>query len=105
MPKKTYTLECQRSIPGQGCVPCEPHQASRIVILEVTVVPAKGGRPRQRISRNFRMFYGAGGLAEAREMIDRLTRGTLPRPKTPGIWGRSCTQAEYNDIMSRRNGA
>jgi hypothetical protein len=101
MARRTYTLEPQRLVTGRGYVACEPHAAARIVILEITSVPAKGGRKPYRITRKAGEFFGPGALARATERLATLTRGTAARPaRDRGIWGRSLTTAEYNAAIT-----
>ena len=102
MTKRTYTLEPQRLEPGRGYVLCEPHQAARVVLLEISSFPPKAGRRRYRISRNFAVFYGAGALARAQAQLDTLTRGTAPAPKERKIWGRSLTTEEYENAIRQQ---
>lgn len=100
MARKTYTIEHQRLQPGKGYQPCEPHQASRIVLLEITLIPATKGRHPQRITRKLQEFYGAGAAKRAAEQLAICTRGASPRPKERRIWGRSLTQLEYNEAVA-----
>lgn len=104
MSRRTYTIEPQRLLAGSGYIPCEPHQASRIVILEITIIPPRGGRKRQhRIIKKVDEFHGAEALQRATERLGLLTRGTNPRPKSVKIWGRSLTRLEYDEVIATRS--
>jgi hypothetical protein len=104
MSNRTYTLEPQRLIEGKGYVACEQHRASRIVIVEVTKVPAKQGRRSYFIRRNHQIYSGSAMLLRARQDLDVLVRGTKRRdePKSGKIWGRSLTIKEYDAVMNRK---
>lgn len=102
MAKTTYTLEPQRLISGRGYVPCEPHQACRVVIWKITSIPSSKGRRAYRQQRIVANFSGAGAMTLAREEIARLT-GKTKKPEQPrSIWGRSLTLKEFNEVISRR---
>ena len=97
MTRRTYTLEPQRLEPGKGYVPCEPHQAARVAILEISSFPAKSGRRPYRVTKLHSTFYGAAALNRARETLAGLVRrAESGKPKAKKIWGRSLTTAEYN---------
>jgi hypothetical protein len=101
MTRRTYTLQPERLKAGQGYVPCEPHQASRVVVRETTLVPGRAGRKPYRITRTLETFYGSGMMLAARATLDRLTCRTKPKPTKRGIYARSLTIAEYDEVMRR----
>jgi hypothetical protein len=70
-----------------------------VVIKQITCVPLKAGRKRQRIERIHATFYGSGMMLSARATLDSLTARSAPRPKERKLWGRSLTLAEYNEVM------
>ncbi len=96
MTRRSFTLEPQRLVPDAGYRPCEPHQACRVVIKEITIVPASKGRRSYRIEKNHAIFCGSGMMLRARLELDVLIRGTNPRPRpTSEPWGRSLGLAQY----------
>lgn len=98
MSRRSYTIEPQRLEPRRGYVPCLPHQAARIIVLEVTVVPPKHGRKQYRISKTVAQFSGQGAMQRAQDEVARLTRGTNGRPRGKVI-ARSLTRAEYDAVV------
>lgn len=107
MSSKTYTIEHQRLVPSKGYRPCEPHQACRVVIREVTVFRRNGKS--YRIERNYRVFSGTAAALQARLELDRLvpkTKARQPNDQRPRkIWGRSLTIDEYNATLEgKRHG-
>ena len=104
MARRTYSLHPQRLQLGEGYVPCEPHRASRIVIVETTSVPGKHGRRPYHTKRTVSVFSGAGAMLRARLELDGLIGRSTARTERRAAWGRSCTSEEYNRIIeeSRR---
>jgi hypothetical protein len=101
MSNRSYQLQFECLAQGRGYIVCEQHQAQRIVLKEITVVPSKAGRKSYRIQRNVATFYGADKLPVARDALDRLQRSAGPRAKSKRpLWGRSLTQREYLDSMA-----
>jgi hypothetical protein len=100
--RKTYTLEPQRLVVGSGYVPCEPHQAARIAILEVTSYTRQGKR--YRVTRNQSTFYGPQMLARASAELARLTHRSNGRSEEGkrgrSIWGQSLTRLEYDQAVA-----
>jgi hypothetical protein len=106
MAKKTYSIEPQRLMISSGYVPCEPHQACRVVIIETTSVPPKGGRKAYHIKKVIEQFHGPSALERAAAACARYTHRSTPRPsireKASKLWGRSLTINEYDALLERK---
>lgn len=108
MPKKTYHIEHQRLVAGEGYCQCQPHAASRVVVIETTLVPAKNGRKRYFFRKNVQVFSGGGAAARADRLCAALTASTKRSPRIfdrfrqRGVYARSCTIKEYDEIMDRK---
>lgn len=102
MTRRAYSIECQRIIKGEGYVPCDPHRAKRVVVIETTFVPAKAGRKPYQTKRMIAAYSGSAMLAQAKATKDSLVRRAQPKPADRKIIGRSCTIAEYDQIMRQR---
>jgi hypothetical protein len=70
-------------------------------LRETTLVPGRAGRKPYRITRTLETFYGSGMMLAARATLDRLTCRTKPKPTKRGIYARSLTIAEYDEVMRR----
>lgn len=101
MTKRCYHIEHQRLVTGEGYRACEPHRACRVVIIETTNVPRKGGRKAYQIKRNVQVFSGSAMCLRARALLDSLTAKTKPKPHKPNVLFRSLTILEYDSINNR----
>lgn len=107
MTQRCYHIEPQRLRPDHGYVACEPHRATRFVVIETTSVPKRLGRRAYQIKKNVGIFSGSGAHLQARYCCDGYTARTKPRPSTytrPEPLARSCTRAEYDAIIERSKG-
>jgi hypothetical protein len=101
MTRRTYCVQPQRLAVGKGYVPCEPHQACRVIVLETTFIPRKLGRRAYQTKRIVGNFSGSGMMMQAKLECNRLTGRSQPKPQPRGVWGRSLTIAEYDEVMRR----
>lgn len=99
--RRTYAVQHQRLVVGQGYTECEPHRACRAVIIETTSVPGKHGRKPYHIKRNYEIFTGPAMTYRARLTLDGLTSKTKGKPKEQKAYlYRSLTIVEYDRATS-----
>lgn len=101
MTRRTYCVQPQRLKAGSGYVPCEPHQACRVIVLETTFVPKKLGRRAYQTKRIVGNFSGSGMMLSAKLLCDQKTGRSASRPASRGVYARSLTIAEYDEVMKR----
>jgi len=94
-----YLIRPQRLEAGRGYIECEPHQATRVVIVEQTHHRAKAGRKAYTTGKVITTFHGSGAMREARTYVDRLAGKPTSAPR-PTLF-RSLTRAEYNSTVGK----